>query len=537
MSTSEANPSRRRGGRVRSVRAYAACGVLLACLVAQAAPAHAGTWSQVNLLPPAGNPANVALLTDGRLLVSGGDSTPNWNKWWTLTPDSAGSYENGTWAAVGDSAYGRLFNPAFVLNNGKYLVCGGEYVCPANNILCGGGPSGFADRATCEIFDPVSNSWSVVPDMPSRIDDTPSALMPDGRVLILSYNTSSDYLFDVILNNWVTAAPYDTAAIQQEGGSLLLPDGSVLVGSAQFARYVPDVWGPTASTATIPGGVAVGEFLLSPFNAEIGPFLLMWDGRALILGGNNKNGLYNYQNNTWALVDPTPIGPDPTKPYNHADAPSSMEPDGTALTIVTDDQSGVGTTLGHYYEFNPAAAPGAQWTALSGPPQTSGFVGNPERTRLLPLPSGQVVVTQAENNGTVWLYRSAGTPQAAWRPTIASTPILLFGNYLLDGTQLNGLTTGGDFGDDGKVATNFPVVTLVKGSSVYYARSFSFDQMGPRPNVKDSCWFHLPAGIPNGTYNVHVTASGVDSSNTVPLTLPALDLGPATTAGLSLLLS
>jgi hypothetical protein len=527
--------ARGRGSRARSLCASTTLGALMIYFASTAALAQAGTWSKITNIPPAGNPANVALLTDGRLLVSGGDSTPNWAKWWVLTPSATGSYEGGTWTPVGDSAYGVLFNPAFVLNSGRYLLCGGEYVCPASNILCGGGNP--PNKSICQIFDPVANTWFQTPDMPGPIIDTPAALMPDGRVLILSAGPNTDFLYDAIRNTWIPAANYRAAAVSNEGGSLLLPDGSVMVGAYQFDRYVPDVWTQTASTATLPGGVATGEFLLAPTNAEIGPFLLLWDGRALILGGNNLNGIYNYLTNTWSLTDNTPIGPDPAKPYNHADAPSCVEPDGKVLTMVTDDQSGVGTTQGFFYEYDPAAAAGSRWTSVPFPPVTSPLAGNPERTRLLPLPSGKIIVTTVEGNGTVWLYTPSGAPNTAWRPTIAGTPVLIFGNFLLDGTQLNGLTTGGDFGDDGKVATNFPMVSLVNGSSTFYARSFGFDQMAPRANTKGSCWFAPPAGLPNGTYDVHVTASGVDSVNTVPLTIPALDLGPAVTAGLSLLLS
>lgn len=534
MSTSDVRWVSRLSIWARGHSASAALCALTIGMVGFSRAAHAGTWTKVAQMPPGGNPANVALLTDGRVLMSGGDGPVNWNQWWTLTPDSTGSYENGTWAQVGNSAYGRVFNPAFVLNGGKYLSCGGEYNCQATPAGC---TTASPDRSTCEVYDPVTNAWSNVPDMPGPVVDTPSALMPDGRVLILSDGPSTDFLYDVILNTWIAAAPYRTAAVSGEGGSLLLPDGSALFGAQQYDRYTFDHWTQTASTATIPGGVAIGEFLLAPDNAEIGPFVLLHDGRALILGGNNRNGLYDYRTNTWSLTDNTPVGPDPLKPYNHADAPSSVEPDGKVFTVVTDDQSGVGTTKGFFYEFDPAASVGSRWSSVPFPPTTSDLAGNPERTRILPLPSGKLILTTVENNGTVWLYNPAGSPNTAWRPTIAATPLLIFGNYLLDGTQLSGLTTGGDFGDDGKVATNYPIVSLVTGAQTFYARSFGFDQMAPRPTTKGSCWFRAPVGLPNGTYNVRVTANGVGSSNTVSLTVPALDLGPALTAGLSLLAS
>jgi hypothetical protein len=538
MSTSADECLPRPSLRVRRNGAFAGlCALTIVGMAGVSSPANAaGTWTKVAQLPPGGIAANIALLTDGRVLMEGLDDVDHasWNAWWTLAPDSTGSYENGTWTKVAKSAYGRVFNPAFVLNGGQYFLCGGEYNCQDTPTGC---TVASTDKSTCEVYDPVANTWTSMPDMPGTVADTPSALMPDGRVLILSYGPPTDYLFDIILKTWVRAADYRGAAVSNEGGSLLLPDGSALVGAQQYDRYSYDQWTQTASTATIPGGVATGEFLLSPTNAEIGPFVLLHDGRALILGGNNRNGLYDYRTNTWSLTDNTPVGPDPTKPYNHADAPSSVEPDGKVFTIVTDDQTGVGTTQGFFYEYDPYASAGSRWSPVAFPPVTSSLSGNPERTRIMPLPSGKLLFTTVEDNGTVWLYTPAGTPNSAWRPTIAATPVLIFGNYLLDGTQLSGLTTGGDFGDDGKVATNYPIVSLVAGSQITYARSFGFDQMAPRPAKNGSCWFHLPAGLPNGTYNVHVNANGVDSTNTVPLTIPALDLGPALTAGLSLLAS
>jgi hypothetical protein len=65
------------------------------------------------------------------------------------------------------------------------------------------------------------------------------------------------------------------------------------------------------------------------------------------------------------------------------------------------------------------------------------------------------------------------------------------------GTQLNGLTTGGDFGDDGKMATNFPVVSVVDSfDQVTYARSHDFDQMAPRPHIAGSSGQHTYTCLP-----------------------------------------
>src|SRR5436190_1410379 len=112
----------------------------LAGLMALSASAHGVTcgggvqtacWTQVTpTFPPgsptpAGGPSNMALLMDGRVLFSGIETSTSW---WTLKPASDGGYANGTFTAVGSSAVGRIFNPSFVLRDGKYWECGGEFL-------------------------------------------------------------------------------------------------------------------------------------------------------------------------------------------------------------------------------------------------------------------------------------------------------------------------------------------------------------------------------------------------------------------------
>lgn len=228
-------------------------------------------------------------------------------------------------------------------------------------------------------------------------------------------------------------------------------------------------------------------------------------------------------------------------PYNHGDTPACVQPIGLVLTMVTDDQSGVATRPGFFYELNPYAPKNSQWASVPYP-VSSGQVGNPERTRILALPApkpnsiGQLLVSGVQGSpGTFWLYTpdTSVLPAPSWRPTITSPPVLFFGSFILSGSQLNGLTTGGDFGDDGKVATNFPIVSLVNSSgNVSFGRTIRIDQMAPRraPNANGTCWFTTPFGLPNGTYTVQVSASGLGvdpNTAAVQLTIPAVDMGPA----------
>ena len=48
-------------------------------------------------------------------------------------------------------------------------------------------------------------------------------------------------------------------------------------------------------------------------------------------------------------------------------------------------------------------------------------------------------------------------------------------SFTVTGTQLNGLSYGGSYGDDNMDGSNYPLVRLVSsGGTVYYARTYNF---------------------------------------------------------------
>jgi hypothetical protein len=110
------------------------------------------------------------LLSDGTVMAQGAEET----NWYHLTPDIYGSYVNGTWTGLAGMHYTRLYYASDVLTNGMVFVAGGEYGS-------GGGKA--------EIYDPMSNLWTVVP-VPSGVlasggfSDSVSKILPDGNVLI-----------------------------------------------------------------------------------------------------------------------------------------------------------------------------------------------------------------------------------------------------------------------------------------------------------------------------------------------------------------
>src|SRR5215467_1468060 len=92
-------------------------------LLAWSVSGQAATWNRLTFLSP-DSAGTMLLLTDGTVMVQG--YNPG-NDWMRLTPDSTGSYINGTWSRLAAMSTPRLYYASHVLPNGKVWLLGGEY--------------------------------------------------------------------------------------------------------------------------------------------------------------------------------------------------------------------------------------------------------------------------------------------------------------------------------------------------------------------------------------------------------------------------
>ena len=69
--------------------------------------------------------ANPVLLTDGTVLVQDAGC----QGWWKSTPNSGGSYVNGTWTQMASLPldYSPLYHSSAVLPDGRVIIMGAEY--------------------------------------------------------------------------------------------------------------------------------------------------------------------------------------------------------------------------------------------------------------------------------------------------------------------------------------------------------------------------------------------------------------------------
>ena len=87
----------------------------------------ASNWTQLTNAPPSAV-GTMMLLTDGTVIAEsyvGARGVSN--LWYKLTPDTNGSYVNGTWSSIATMGLQRLYFGSNMLQNGNVFVVGGEY--------------------------------------------------------------------------------------------------------------------------------------------------------------------------------------------------------------------------------------------------------------------------------------------------------------------------------------------------------------------------------------------------------------------------
>lgn len=475
--------------------------------------ASGGIWTPVASLAPHYNFGVNLLLSDGRVLChsSGGITGDIYD---ILTPDINGSYINGTWSQSAESQRWRLFFSSDVLKDGRVYVAGGEYGTGGSN---------------SEVYNPVTNTWSLQSTPGHVISDGNSEILPDGRILqALLYDFTTlkhTAIFDPVTNTY-SAGP-DSHGVHNESMWLKLPDNSILMVDMQrldasytfttpphSERYIPSS-SPATGTWVVDADVPVN--LYDPYGYETGPAFLLPDGRAFFMGSTGHTAYYTPSGTsspgTWAA------GPDIPNGYGMPDAGGSMMPNGKILFAcspppISSDHFPSPT---YWYEFDYTTNTYVQINSPGG--GLSSDVPSYLYTTLN-LPDGNILVSIDQTNVSdqYYIYTPDGTPVASGKPTINNVVQIACDTYTIDGTQFNGISEGSEYGDDNQNATNYPLVRLTSGSNVYYARTYNWSSTGvQRGNIADVTTFQLPAGLPDGTYSLVVTANGI-ASDPVSLT-------------------
>jgi Kelch motif len=454
----------------------------------------AGTWQPL-VQQPTFNTSTMMLLTDGRIMVQE-EATQHWH---ALTPDIHGSYVDGTWSTLADMSIWRRYYASGVLRDGRVVIIGGEQ----------SGAGG--DTTLGEIYDPVTDTWSPIPSPPgwTMVGDASCCILPDGRLMIGALTTPQCAIFDPVTDTWSAAA--SKAVRSNEETWVLLPDGTILTAQC-FPPYQAEKYIIATNTWQNEGAIPVQ--LVDPGMAEIGPAMLMYNGKVIYFGAANSGGVGKtaiYTPPASPTLQGTWIaGPDIPKVGGQTivsnDCPASLLPNGTVLFTGANFVNGNWGQPILFFEYDPVAN---TITQAPTPPN------NNEQlfwSRLMLLPTGQVLFGPSTNNMQV--YTATGHPHHSWRPHITSVHRSSAHRYTLHGKQLNGLSQANIYGDDCYPATNYPLVRLrnVHNHHVYFARTSHFSTMAVATGASNQACRFTVGNIPHGEYEIVVIANGIESA-------------------------
>jgi Kelch motif protein len=463
----------------------------------------AGTWQPL-ANQPGFDASTMLLLTDGTVMChdEGAAATGTAN-WWKLVPDAFGDYRNGTWFQLASGPNSPLFFASAVLKDGRVFVAGGEY----------NGTNATADLLAAEIYDPLTNLWTTLPTPPgwTQIGDASCCVLPDGRVFLGAIEDNRTAIYDPVSNVWTSAARKLNATSNEETWTLL-PDGTILTvdcfGHPQTEKYLiaSDTWINVGNTPTD---------LVEDASKEIGPALLLPDGRVFAIGSTTHTALYTMpvvptDPGVWVDGPPFPAQ-QPGQTLGAKDAPACLLPNGRVLCVAGPVTGQANDYLAptYFFEFDPYTH---TLTAVAAPPNN----GNaPFNGRMLLLPTGQVLY--ANGSTDIEIYTPDGAPNPSWQPVITTCPntLMVGRTYTLQGQQLNGLSQAVSYGDDASMATNYPLVRFQSRGSgkIWYCRTEGHSSMGVATGTTlHATNFTVPQNADAGLADLVVVANGIPSS-------------------------
>lgn len=444
------------------------------------------------------------LLSDGRVMVQ-----EEAQKFWhALTPDGTGSYVNGTWSDLKPMSFWRRYYASGVLKDGRVIVIGGEQ------------NGDFPDTNKGEIYDPVSDTWSPLPPPPgwAIVGDAASCLLPDGRIMIGALLTPDCAIYDPVSNSWTAAA--SKAVRSNEEGWVLLADGTIVTTQC-WDPYQSEKYIISSNTWKNEGPLPVR--IVDPVMHEMGPGMLMYNGRVIFFGSANDQGhgktviytppAFPTGTGAWAAGPNIPLSG--RRPLVSNDCPATILPNGKVLFTAAPFENNDWGSPVYFFEYDPASN---TISPVPEPPNNNTFP-YPQYpglywSRMMLLPSGQVLFSASSKN--LQCYTPDGGPQEAWRPTISAviphgSPVQDY--YLLKGTELNGLSQANMYGDDCSTATNYPIVRLLntQTNAVYYCRTYDFSTLGVATGASLQSARFSAANAPYGDYDLCVIANGISS--------------------------
>ena len=452
------------------------------------------SWTEL-VNQPSVNVGAALLLTDGTVMVHATSDVA----WYRLTPDPFGQYYDGTWSQLASAPSG--YSPddfaSAVLPDGRVLIEGGEYLAGQQVWTAQGA-----------LYDPTTNSWtSIAPPSGSgwtyngvlHIGDAQSVVLANGTFMLANALPGvGEALFNASTLTWTTTGSGKADSNDEEGWTLL-PSGQVLTVDTRNGTN-SEIYSPSTGAWTSAGSTGVA--LADAVDAEIGPGLLLADGRVFVGGATPNTALFG-TDGVWRAGPQFPTFAEGQMVMD--DGCAALLPNGNALLGTGAD----GVNGAHFLEFD-----GTNLFEVARHDLASVNPGG--AYRFLILPTGHVLAVYG--GSTVEIYNPIVPITApSWAPAISSVPATVTRGrtYVIHGTRFNGVSQGMAYGDDAQQATNYPLVRITNNGTghVFYARTHGHSTMGVATgNATVSTNFDVPAAADTGAGTVVVVANGVASA-------------------------
>jgi hypothetical protein len=402
-------------------------------------PIQSGVWSGTIPLPIV--PVNSALLPNGKILMWDGQTEGFTAIVWNPITNTI------EWAPA----------PANIFCSGIEQMANGQI------LVVGGSVAGHTGLPAANLFDPGTESWTVLPDMAYQRWYPTATALSDGRQLVTSGETNCNEcdeqineIYDPSTNSWsqLSSAPF---LFPYYPHVYLLPDGRILVSSTAEAPIQSEVLDLNTLTWTAVAGAT----------QDGGSSAMYVPNKILKLGTSVDPDLATRSSvSTAYLLDMTQTSPTwqqvASMAFPRTYLTATLLPDGNVLV------TGVGTTTGAV-DVADAVFPAELWSPTTQTWSTLGAMSAPRlyHSEALLLPDGRVMVCgggrfNGINEPTDQLSAEFFAPPYLFkgpRPTIASAP-----SQLSYGQNFSVQTS-----DAGRIAK----VSLIRFGSVTHAINMS----------------------------------------------------------------
>jgi hypothetical protein len=169
--------------------------------------------------------ATATLLKNGKVLIAGGEAQ-NGLPWTVYASAELYDPATGKFTNTGSMAAARGKATAIALSDGRVLIAGGEG-CKNPKACRNIDGETIGDLASAEIYDPATGKFTTTGSMTDVTRNSAAALLPDGKVLIVGQVNSWGQLYDPATGKFVRTG--EVGNFDVPFTATLLPSGKVLV--------------------------------------------------------------------------------------------------------------------------------------------------------------------------------------------------------------------------------------------------------------------------------------------------------------------